>query len=514
MSADAERICVVIGRTRHKMVAAELQEAVRRGARLIELRLDFLAKAVDFKRLLEHKACPLVATLRRAADGGRWNGNEEDRQMILRQAIVSGGFDWVDLETDIADRIPRYGTTKRIISYHNFQETPADLEQHYQKMCAQDADVVKLAVMARTPLDNLQVFRLLQQAKKPTVAHCMGEYGLPSRLLALKYGAPFIYAAFNKERNVAPGLPSFEEVRRVFPIASINAETRVFGVIGDPVAHSLSPLLHNRMFRNLGSNALYLPFRVPRGQLGPFLRGFEAIPVQGYSVTIPHKEDAAELSEVRDAAVEQTQAANTLVHRQDGGFEAFNTDYAAALAALKSGLVPDAGGSPQTLRGKHVLILGAGGVARAIAHGTRQSGASVTIASRTLERATRLAAEVEGKAIEWHTRHNGHADVLINCTPVGMHPHLDESPVHVSFLRPELLVFDTVYTPENTQLLNDARNRGCPVVSGLEMFVRQAALQFRLFTGMDPSLETMRELVRDAISPLKSRQFGGHSPEA
>src|SRR5437660_2534017 len=142
-----EPICVVIGRTRHKMVQIEIQEAARRGARLIELRLDFLAKAPDFKRLLDKKPCAMVATVRRPADGGRWSGTEEARQALLRQAIVSG-FDWVDLENDVAEKIPRFGKVKRIVSYHNMREVPPDLEKIYESMCKLDADVIKIAVRA------------------------------------------------------------------------------------------------------------------------------------------------------------------------------------------------------------------------------------------------------------------------------------------------------------------------------------------------------------------------------
>src|SRR5205085_7374740 len=153
MAIETDRVLVVIGRTRHKMVVVELQEAVKRGAKFIELRLDFLAKAVDFKRLTPYKQCPWVATLRRPADGGRFGGTEQERQIILRQAIVSGAFEWVDLETDIADGIPRFGKVKRIVSYHNLNETPANLDEIYGRMLKQDADVYKVAVLAQTPAD-------------------------------------------------------------------------------------------------------------------------------------------------------------------------------------------------------------------------------------------------------------------------------------------------------------------------------------------------------------------------
>src|SRR5947207_727303 len=172
--AQAPVICAVIGRTRHKMMQIEIQEAAKRGAQFIELRLDFLAKAPDFKRLLENKPCPMLATVRRPPDGGRWGGTEAERQTLLRQAIVAG-FDWVDLETDVIESVPRFGRVKRIVSYHNLHETPDNLERIHAHMCKQDADVVKLAVAAHDPSDNLRVLDLVKNAPRPTVAFCMGD---------------------------------------------------------------------------------------------------------------------------------------------------------------------------------------------------------------------------------------------------------------------------------------------------------------------------------------------------
>ena len=185
---DGPTICVAVGRTRHKMMQAEIQQAAKQGAKLIELRLDFLAKPPDFKRLLANKPCPMIATVRRTADGGRFTGTEEERLVLLRQAIVAG-FDWVDLETDIIDRIPRFGKVQRIVSYHNLREVPSDLEEIYKHMCEQDADVVKLAVTAQHPSHNLRIFSLLKNnPPKPTVAHCMGDLGICSRVLSAKFG--------------------------------------------------------------------------------------------------------------------------------------------------------------------------------------------------------------------------------------------------------------------------------------------------------------------------------------
>jgi 3-dehydroquinate dehydratase/shikimate dehydrogenase len=510
-------ICVVIGRTRHKMVQLELQEAAKQGARLIELRLDFLAKAPDFKRLLANKPCPVVATVRRPADGGRWGGTEEARLMLLRQAIVAG-FDWVDLETDVADAVPRFKDVRRIVSYHNMREVPEDLEAVHQRMCGQDADVVKLAVRGHRPEDNLRVLHLVKKATKPTVAFCMGDLGLPSRILGALYGSPFTYGAFNKERGIAPGLPSFADLRKVYHYEQIDADTKVFGVLGDPVAHSLSPLLHNLCLRQLGINAVYLPFRVPRtDNLGAFLKGFERVPVQGYSVTIPHKEAAAAAAKRRDEPAALTRAANTLVRGGDG-FAAYNTDYQAVLDSLKANLQSFAAGPPNaaptgiratlpppeaaSLSSKVVLVLGAGGVARSVAFALHREGALVTVTNRTAERSQQLAEEVGCRHTEWPTRHSVLCDIVINCTSVGMHPNVDESPLHHSFFKPGLVVFDTVYTPETTLLVKEARERNCHVITGVDLFVRQAALQFRLFTRREPPLGLMRKIVKRALSPV------------
>jgi 3-dehydroquinate dehydratase/shikimate dehydrogenase len=538
---DVDRICVVIGRTRHGMMQAEIQEAAKQGARLLELRLDFLKKAPDFNRLLANKPCQLIATVRRPVEGGKWDGSEEARKMLLRQAIVAG-FDWVDLETDVADSIPRFGKVRRIVSYHNFREMPADLEKVHQRMCAQDADVVKIAVRPHQPSDNLRVLELMKKPAKPTVAFCMFEMGFPSRILQARLGAPFTYAAFNKERLAAVGIPSFNEVRKIYRYADLDEETRVFGVIGDPVGHSLSPLIHNSAFKALGINAVYLPFRVPRDTLPEFLRAFEQLPVEGYSVTIPHKEAAAVVARFKDVTVDRTKAANTLV-RRDGGFAAFNTDYQGVLDTLATFLPsfapvqevgvqlpaglnlsappPATSGSaavtgsvplplqvpapPIAISGRVVLVLGAGGIARAVAHALHREGALVTIVNRTADRAVTLAQEIGCRHVDWTARHGVLCEMVVNCTSVGMHPNVDESPLHHSFLKPGLIVFDTVYTPEQTLLIKEARERGCHTITGVELFIRQAALQFQHFTGMHAPVPLFRAVVRRALSPVAIR---------
>jgi 3-dehydroquinate dehydratase/shikimate dehydrogenase len=488
------------------MLQVELREAVARGAKFLEVRLDFLSKAPDFKRLGHHKEVSWMATLRRPEDGGRWSGSEEARKTVIRQAIVSGLFDWVDLETDIATSIPRFGPVKRVVSYHNMRETPVNLDEIYDQMLKQDGDVYKIAVMACVPADCRRVIELQKRAPKPTIAFCLGDLGFPTRFLALKYWAPWIYAAFNNERFLAPGLPSMNDFRTTYPVKNIGPDTRFYGLLGDPVAHSFSPILHNHMFQRMKVNACYVPFRVPQGQLPAALEAFETAGIGGYSVTIPHKETAAQLAVERDASVIGIHAANTLVARPDGKFNAANTDHPAAIESIRTFLKAKAdaeGTVPMELNQIFFLILGAGGVSRAIAHALHQHGAHVTITSRTFERAAALAEQIGCKVCDWDARHNpGQCDFVINGTPVGMHPNVNESPLHVSFLRPGLTVFDTVYNPETTLLIRDAESRGCSTITGVDMFVRQAAMQFERFTGLIPPMDQMRELLRKATSPL------------
>jgi len=498
-------ICVSLGRTRHKMMIAEHQQLAQKGAQLVELRLDWLGTPPDLGRLLKDKPTPVVITCRRSQDKGLWKFGEDQRQTLLRSAIVAG-VDYVDLEEDIAANIRRYGSTKRIISYHNFDETPANLEEIHQRLASRDPDVVKLVTTAKVPEDNIRLLEVVKQAKVPTVGFCMGDLGVWSRVLCRKYGAPFTYATFSAQRTMAPGQLTFEETRDVFHFDQINAETQVFGVVADPVSHSLSPLIHNAAFLAQRVNAVYLPFRIPREHFEHSLNALEALDIRGYSVTLPHKVAALDLAKTKIPPTAEIGALNTLFRGPGGEWCGANTDCDAALASLRLSLDPACDPlNPTTdpLNGKRVLILGAGGVARAIAMGLIRAGAAVTITNRTKAKAAELAQAVGCVLAGWENRGAVGTDILINCTSVGMHPKVDESPLQQHWLDEGMTVFDTVYTPERTLLIAQARERGCKVVTGVDMFVRQAARQYEYFTGRPAPIEVMRDTLKKAISVVK-----------
>lgn len=481
------------------MMMAEHKHLAEQGAELVELRLDYIRRSVNMIRLLDERPCPVIATCRRPHERGKWMRTEDDRLVLLRTAIANGA-DYVDLESDVAGKIPRYGETKRIISYHNFHETPEDLDEIHEMMCRLDPDIIKIATMANNPIDNIRVLRLCRKEKFPTVAFCMGEMGLPSRVLCGKFGAPFTYATFNTERIMAPGQLTRDQLMADFRFEQITRDTKILGVLADPVAHSLSPQIHNACIRKEGLDMLYLPFRVPAEYLDDFMEHALELDLIGLSVTIPHKQAILKHINALDDLSAGIKAANTVVFRGQGT-KGYNTDCEAALESLKEVLHTRLEERP--FAEQRVLILGSGGIARTIGFGLHREGAKVTICTRDYRKGDALATALQCKSLDWAGRANAQYDILVNATPVGMHPNLDESPMEPKWFAKNTIVFDTVYNPEQTLFIKHARAAEAVTVTGVDMFARQAARQFKLFTGKDADMELIREVIKKSISAAK-----------
>jgi 3-dehydroquinate dehydratase / shikimate dehydrogenase len=498
-------ICVSVGRTRHKHTIAEYHHLAELGVKLVELRLDFIGRSVNLTRLLQNKPCQVVITCRRKEDGGRWTKTEQERQMLLRSAIAAG-VDFVDLESDIAASIPRYGKTKRIVSHHDFLQTPDNLADLHRHLAAQEADIVKIATMANTIDDVLRMMELASTATVPTIAICMGELGTPTRILAGRFGAPFTFASYSTDRKLAPGQLNWQVMLDQYRCNEIDRNTELFGVVADPVGHSHSPLIHNAAFYSQELDARYLPFQVPEEDLKEFVEACPKFGIKGLSVTIPHKEAALDLMTQAEAAATGIGAINTIIF--DGKERlGYNTDYRAAMECLSQAFGTEYQ-EEQPWLGKKALILGAGGVARAIGWGLHQKGASVTFTSRSLARAQTLAERIGGSTIPWDNRHELTVDLMVNATPVGMHPDLDNTPFRAEALNPSTIIFETIYNPERTLLIKDARTAGCQTITGVEMFVRQAAYQYRLFTDRQAPIDLMRETLKKATNPVRLNQAG------
>lgn len=496
-------ICVTIGRGRHASLIEEWKAAAAAGAELVELRIDCLRREPELKRIFAERPTPVVFTIRRGADGGLWRGNEDKRQQLIREAIVLG-VEYIDLEMDIASKIRRFGKTKRIVSYHNMKGTPEDISDIAEQCDEMDADVVKVAMLAQSVADASRVLELGKSAAVPTIPIAMGDLGTFTRILGAKFGAPFTYAGFNPERMFAPGMLHYPVLKRDYCYDDINADTEVYAVIGDPIEQSLSPAIHNPAYRELGLNKVMVPLLIPGNDLINSLKALEWLGIKGMSVTIPHKEAIVALLNSKDGAVERTLSCNTVVIEGDK-WVGHNTDYRAAIDSLENALggrTDNEDTSP--LLDKQVLILGAGGVARSIAFGLQRRGAVITITNRHDERATNLAEEVGGRTVTWSSRASQVPDIMINCTPVGMHPDVDDTPVPPgAFSKTGMIVFDTVYHPENTMFLKLARERGCETITGVEMFVQQAAHQFKLYTGREAPLETMRLALKRKLGQVR-----------
>jgi len=482
------------------MMMAEHKHLAEQGVELVELRLDYIRRAVNLRRLLSERHCPVVATCRRKNEGGRWEHSERDRVMLLRSAIADGA-DYVDMELDIADQIPRYGNTQRIVSYHNFDETPENLEEIHHRISELDPDIIKIATMANNPLDNIKVLRLCRDSRIPTTAFCMGEMGLISRILCGRAGAPMTYATFSEERKMAPGQLSYTQMKEQYFYDSITKDTVILGVIADPVAHSLSPVVHNACMREQKLNMLYLPFRVPKEYLEEFIGVCPEMGIRGLSVTIPHKEKCLKCINVLDDNVAGIRAANTIVFKEINAY-GYNTDCTAAMTSLKQTILKKHEGE-EPFEGRKFMLLGAGGVARAIAFGLSRRGAEVYICARDYRKAEDLASALDCKSVDWAGRANFNTSVLINCTPVGMHPQMDETPFEADWFDKATIVFDTIYNPEQTLFIKHARMAGCTTITGVDMFVLQAAEQYKLFTGNKPNLKTIRYELKRATSAAR-----------
>lgn len=475
-----------------RMRASMLRAAAR--ADLVEVRLDYLDPLPDASALAElirNRPCPVIISNRPKAQGGHRDTPDEVRLRAL-QAAIELGADYVDVEIESAGLIRRGSRTKLIISYHNFVSTPLDISSIYTRIVQAGADVAKIATTANSIIDNLRVLDVVRHAAIPCIGLCMGEAGIISRILGRKFGSLLTYAPLDPAKATAPGQLSLDEMVGLYNYRSINAETQIYGVIGNPIAHSISPDIHNAAFRSLGVNAVYVPFRV-EGDVCNFLEAFRGLPVHGYSITIPHKEAAIGAMDEVEAICRDIGAVNTVVNRK-GRLVGSNTDWSAAIQAIESAI------DGESLAGKRAAVIGAGGTARAIAFGLRAKGARTCIYNRTQARAARLAADVGCAWAPLDALPSSDFDILLNSTSVGMYPNTEATPVPASALRAGITVFDAVYNPVWTRLLRDAEAAGCRIATGLEMFVNQAVQQFKTWTGLEAPRELMEAVARERLA--------------
>lgn len=497
-------VCVPITETESAPFLAALATAAA-NADIIELRLDYLcddARTEVFAQLpvfVAQHGTPLLFTFRPREQGGQRDLSLGERRAFWQSlpAEVAATITFADFEFDLVESFaaatPPLPWGKVICSWHNFEETPEDLIQHYERMAATPVALVKLATKCNQIGDCLRLFALIEhaQGRKPIIALGMGMPGLSTRVLSPSRGALLTFGALQRGAESAPGQPTVADLNHLYRVKQLSPASQIFGVIGQPIGHSRSPLIHNPALQAAGIGGVYLPLEVDNAT--SFIRDFVHPKtrkvdwkLRGLSVTIPHKLSVLPFLDEIDATAQAIGAVNTIVVESDR-LRGFNTDVHGAMQPLTELM---------DVRGARVAVLGAGGSARAVCYGLRQHAAHVTIYARGVQKAQLLADEFNASAAALDSFH-GQADIVINCTPMGMKGHSEgASPLTAESLRGVRLVYDLVYNPEQTALLQAAQAAGCQTLGGLAMLVAQAAEQFRLWTGQTAPMGVMWQAAR------------------
>ncbi len=481
-------------------------------ADLIELRLDRIGHPGKerLRALVREVKKPVIVSCPGPEAYGFFTGSVDERLDLLRDAAELGArfvdVDWT-LSLELGELRP---PSHRIVSRHVLEGTPEDLEATHEevKELLYEGDLTKIVPRARSCEDGLRLLKWLRTTKG-VIAFAAGDEGRFTRVLAPIFGAPFTYCApasmpgLGETEPTAPGQIPVNDLRALLPPGGVSQETAIFGVVGSSARHSLSPWVHGMAFKAARLDAVYVAFE-PKTLEG-FLELAKDENYRGFSVTAPFKESAAALSSSRDEAAERTRAANTLV-RDRNGWRAANTDVPAVRETLAQAMLVHAraGRQPDDLARACTLVLGTGGAARAAVHAVRALQGRVCIAGRRRERAEQLARELGSEALPWEAIPNLPYDVLVHATPVGSVSCEGSSVIPPEWIRPGTIVLDAVYRPIRTALLLAAHDRGCTAVPGGEWFVRQAALQFRLFTNQDPDEGLLRKSFEHAL-PLPDR---------
>jgi 3-dehydroquinate dehydratase / shikimate dehydrogenase len=505
------KVCVaIIGNNPSEMI--EKASSVVKETPFLEFRLDYLEKPLlampKFKQFFEdNTAATAIATCRRAANGGKFPGNLAAEMEVLTKAAAAG-FHIVDLELQSAESLKKADLHKLretgvglIISYHDFAATK-DLDGIYKRIEPFAPDFVKIVPTAKALIDNVTLIPFLERMNDHTniIGICMGDAGIISRVLGVRAGSAFTFAAATPGEETGPGQIAARTLIETYRIDQVDAATNVYGVAGNPIRSSLSPIMMNTAFRRETVNAVYLALQTSK--LSDLLKLVHEIPIQGVSITTPLKEEILPHLEQTDPLSAKIGAVNT-IRLLDGKLYGFNTDVAGIVIPLEKRM---------SLRGAKILVLGAGGAARAAVFGLRDKGAEVFILNRTPEAAQKLARQSGSKTIKKDAVAKTSFDAIVNATPVGMagikaQPILEAKDLNTRY------VFDLVYNPLETPLIHMARQKGIPIITGIEMFVQQGARQFEIFTGKPAPEEEMFRVVLHSLRQ-QAEQAAAEAPAA
>lgn len=483
-------ICLPLSAESNIELAKLIIQSETQPADVLELRLDFLKEPPDFPLLIPAHL-PIIVSCRSRNDGGFFAGNEIERRQILMDAAAAG-CDYLEVEAiDVKAIEPHKKQAKIIACLHDFHGVPDDLEDRVKKLAALPSDWVKFAVTYRRPADCLRVLGAIKKSEKPCIGIAMGEGGLVTRILGPAVGSPLTYANRDPGFEAAPGSPTAGDLARIYRVNEITTKTKVYGIIGNPIAQSRRYRIMNRAFDYLGIDAVYIPFMCEN--VTEFLNTMvDPLNIQGLSVTIPHKMAAYKWADHHTVNAKRLASTNTLT-RTDEGWRANNSDLSASFESIKS-VVDNLG---LNLTGAEALVLGAGGTTAAVASALSLVGCKITLAARSPDMAWRIASPMDWDVEDLETAVHMKWNVVANTTSVGMIPNTDESLFPPENWHEGMMAVEVVFNPVRTKFLREAAAAGAITVDGVEMFVRQAAEQFRLWTGREmPKLSTLTWGVR------------------
>lgn len=467
-------------------------------ADLVELRLDYF-KSLDLtalKKLRSHFSIPMIFTLRSQIQGGNYTQPEENRLADIRR-LIELKPEYVDLESHVSARFIeeisfQSPETKIILSYHNFTETPEDLEGIYQEMQKIPACFYKIAVTAGNCLDALRLICWAKTSDDTLIAISMGPYGQVSRILGPMIGCPITYASLDEHQESAPGQLSANTLIKKYHHRSLNLDTALYGLIGNPVDQSISDETHNSLFAAHNLNAVYVKIQVNPVELSDFLQLAKQLPFHGLSVTMPLKEHILPFLDDIDPQARDIGAVNTLLFQEDR-ILGFNTDGIGALNAIEK---------EYPIKDKRIVIIGAGGAAKAIAYEALRRGGLVAIVNRDADKALQMAQLLQctGKGLDYmaNCAESGY-DLLINCTPV-------PQPIDSDYILPQAIVMDITTKPKETAFLKLAQEKGCSIIYGYQMFTEQAVGQFDLWLNNDfDNKEILDKIITMFMDQLEKR---------
>jgi 3-dehydroquinate dehydratase/shikimate dehydrogenase len=490
------RICIALGLPDVRTLLEHARKEAEAGETFLEFRLDFLdnpcAGAQAITGFLERfPDCIILATCRRHQNHGKFNGSIEEQFALLDLAVRHGAHA-IDVEIETAEmapeRLSRFrGRAQVIISYHNFEATPP-MDTVVHRMLRVPADAYKVVTTARKPSDNARVLAAAKTLpKQRMVVLAMGELGFPTRVLSPVFGGVFSYAAPIYAEGTAAGQVSARLLRHLYRVEKLTKAAKIYGVIADPVRHSISPAVHNRAFQSRRMDAVYLPFLVSSAHLRDFFSMAEKLPLTGFSVTLPHKQKIIRYLDAVDPLARRIGAVNT-VWRKGGKWRGANTDAAGVTQPLSRLIrVPKSS----------VLIVGNGGAARSAACALADAGAKISIVGRNADRVRALAKICSAEALLREQLDSRYFDVVVHATPLGMLPNVNECFFNGSI--PGDVVFDMVYNPLETELLKRARQQGKKIVPGVDMFIEQAVRQFEIWTGESAPRPAMLKAAAEAL---------------